>query len=177
MCVFILCACEMVGVYNPAFQSDGITWDGETKSPEMGRERNMVRERWSLNQQTQVSILAVRVAFVTSPSEHQLPPLWKSDHRSSDLPVVLGNRERSQMKGAWHAVGRWSAFSRSSTGGHWVQNGSSQQEPCALAFEPPIRCTMTRSAAPPPTPAPGLSASSWPVSRSSVWPRRSPTEE
>lgn len=117
MCVFILCACEMVGVYDPAFQSDGITWDGETKSPEMGRQSNIVREHWSLNQQTRVSILAVRVTFITSPSEHQLPPLWKSDNRSSDLPVVLGDWERLQMKGAWHAVGRWSAFSRSSTGG------------------------------------------------------------
>lgn len=46
-----------------------------------------------------------------------------------------------------------------------------------LTFEPPIRCTTTRSAAPPPTPAPGLSASSLRVSRSSVWPRRSPTED
>lgn len=31
MCAFILYACEMMGVYNSAFPSDGITWDGETE--------------------------------------------------------------------------------------------------------------------------------------------------
>lgn len=95
---------------------------------------------------------------------------------SSRGAVGTGGHQASQRKGAWHAEGRRSALSRSSTGCHGAQNGSSGpalwQEPCTVASEPPIRCTTTRSVAPPPTPAPGLSASSLRGSRRSVWPRR-----
>ena len=79
--------------------------------------------------------------------------------------------------------GRQSSISGSSTGCRWACSrrwGPGEWQELAhwplKCPSPPPRCTTTRSVAPSPTPAPGLSASSLRVSRRSIWPRRSPVE-